>query len=75
MVGPRLGAELELQLLAHITATTTSDRSCICDLHHSSQQHRILNPLSEARDWARILTNTSQMHFCCTTVGTPVVDF
>ena len=26
------------------------DLSCICDLHLSSQQHRILNPLSEARD-------------------------
>ena len=24
--------------------------SYICDLHHSSQQHQILNPLSEARD-------------------------
>jgi len=26
------------------------DLSCICDLHHSSQQRWILNPLSEARD-------------------------
>ena len=31
------------------------DPSCVCDLHHSSWQHRILNPLSEARDWARNL--------------------
>ena len=26
------------------------DLSCICDLHHSSWQRHILNPLSEARD-------------------------
>ena len=26
------------------------DRSLVCNLHHSSQQCRILNPLSEARD-------------------------
>ena len=29
-----------------VTATATSDRSLICNLHHSSQQHRILNPLA-----------------------------
>ena len=43
---PRLGAELELQLPA--TATATQDLSCICNLHHSSQQCQIPNPLSEA---------------------------
>ena len=44
---PRLGVTLELQLLAHNTATATPDLSCVYDLHHSSQQHhRILNPLS-----------------------------
>ena len=31
-------------------ATATPDSSHICDLHHGSQQHRILNPLSKARD-------------------------
>ena len=30
--------------------TATSDPSCVCDLHHSSQQSRILNPLSEAKN-------------------------
>ena len=50
MEGPRLGVELELQLLVTATATATPDLSCICDLHHSSRQHQILNPLSEARD-------------------------
>ena len=44
---PRLGAKLELQLLAHTTAT--EDLSSICDLHHNSRQHQILKLLSEAR--------------------------
>ena len=47
---PRLGVELELQLLAYATATAMPDLSRICDLHHSLQQRWILNPLSEARD-------------------------
>ena len=47
---PRLGVESELQLLAYTTATATPGPSCICDLHHSSCKHRILNPLSEARN-------------------------
>ena len=47
---PWLGIELELQPLAYTTATAMQDLSSICNLHHSSQQHRILNPLSEARD-------------------------
>ena len=46
---PRLGVESKLQLLVYTTATATLDRSRVCDLHHSSWQHRILNPLSEAR--------------------------
>ena len=44
---PRLGAVSELQLLANPTATAML--SCICDLHHSSQQRRILKPPSKAR--------------------------
>ena len=31
---------------AYSIATATPDQSGICDLHHSSQQHWILNPLS-----------------------------
>ena len=50
---PRLGVEPELQLPAY--ATATPDPSCICDLHHSSWQHWILNPLSVARDRTCIL--------------------
>ena len=44
---PRLRVEWELQLPAYTTATATEDPSCICDLHPSSWQRRILNPLSE----------------------------
>ena len=67
---PRLGVKLELQLPAYTTATTTPDLSYVCDLHHSSQQCRILNPLSEARDWTHILLDTSQVCYCWATMGT-----
>ena len=46
---PRLGVELEIQLPAYTIATAMPDLSCICNLHHSSGQRWILNPLSEAR--------------------------
>ena len=47
---PRLGVELELQVLAYTTAMKAMrDLSCFCDLHHSSGQCQIPNPLSEAR--------------------------
>ena len=45
---PRLGVESELQLLAYTTVTAMPDPSYACDLHHSSEQHQILNPPSEA---------------------------
>ena len=44
---PRLGVELQLQLPAYTTATAAQDPSHICDLHHSSGQHQILNPLRD----------------------------
>ena len=47
---PRLRVELELQLLAYITAIAMLDLSRICNLHHSLWQHWILNLLNEARD-------------------------
>ena len=37
--------ESELQLLACITATATPDLSHIYDLHHSTQQQWILEPI------------------------------
>ena len=54
-----LGLKLELQLQAYITATATPDLSCICELHCSWQQLRILNPLSEAMDQTHILIDPS----------------
>ena len=57
---PGLGVELELQLQVYATATATPDLSCICDLHHSSQQQWILNPLSEARGQTRVLMDASR---------------
>ena len=56
---PRLGVWLELQLPAYTTDTAMQDPSWACDLHHSSQQHRILNSLSEARDQTRVFKDTS----------------
>ena len=47
---PRLGVELELQLMAYTTATATQNLSHVCNLHHSSQQRRILNAVTKARD-------------------------
>ena len=56
---PSLEAELELQLPAYAIATEMHDYSCVCHLHHSSQQRRILNPLSKARNRTHILIDTS----------------
>ena len=72
---PRLGVEWKLQLLAYSTAIATSDLSYICNLHHSSQLHQILNPLSEARDRTQNLIAPSQICFHCTTTGTPEGKF
>ena len=57
----QIRVKLELQLLAYTTATATQDLSYACNLHHSSWQHWILNPLSEARDQTHILMDTSQV--------------
>ena len=47
----------------------------ICDLYHSSQQHQILNPLSEAKDPAHNLMVPSRICFCCTTMETPSFSY
>ena len=52
------------------TATATQDPSCVCELHHSSWQWWILNPLSEARDRTCNLLVPSWICFCCATMGT-----
>ena len=72
---PWLGVESELQLPAYTTATATLDPSHGCNLYHSSRQHQIPNPPSETRAWTLILVDTSQIHFRCTTTGTPDIAF
>ena len=47
---PRLGVEVEVQLPVCTPAAAMPDSSLICNPHRGSQQHRIRNPLSEARD-------------------------
>ena len=68
---PRLRVESELQLPAYTTAIARLDLSPVCDLHHSSWQHQIPDPLSEAWDRTCILMDTSWICFRCTTMGTP----
>ena len=68
---PRLRVELELQLPAYARAIATQDPSCICHLHHSSQQLWIRNPLSEARDRPHNLMVPSQIPFLYAMTGTP----
>ena len=72
---PGLGVELELQLATYATARATPDLSHIYDLHHSSRQRQILNPLSEARVQTCNLMVPSQICFHCATMGTPVIYF
>ena len=85
---PSLGVLLEVQLPAYATATATQDPSCICDLHHSSQQCQIPDSLSEAKDltfifmdtsqiyfhFIFIFMDTSQIYFRCATMGNPYFD-
>ena len=66
---PRLGGESELQMPAFATATVTQDLNRICNLHHSSQQHQILNPLREARDRTCDHMAPSQICFYCVNSG------
>ena len=60
---PRLGVKLELQLLAYTRTAATRDPSRICNLHHSSQQCRILNPLSKASNGNCLLMDASHIRF------------
>ena len=46
---PRLGVKLELEL-EPTTDKATWDPSSVCDLHLSSWQHWIPNPLNEAKE-------------------------
>ena len=57
--------------LSTATSIATADLSCFCNLHHSSWQCWIVNPLSEVRDQICILRDTSLVPFHCATMGTP----
>ena len=57
------------------TTATMWNLSRICDLYHSSWQHLMLSPLSKARDRTHNLMVTSQIHFLCATLGTPLNRF
>ena len=59
---PRPGVESELLPPAYTTATAAPDLSLVCDLYHSSQQHWMLNPLSETRDQTHNLMVPSRIH-------------
>ena len=63
--------QLELQLQA--TATATPDPSYLWDLHHSSPECWIYDPLSKAMDWTCILMDTSWMHCHWATMGMPLI--
>ena len=43
---------------------SNADLSCVCNLHHSSWQHLILNPLMEARDWTWVFMDPSRVCYC-----------
>ena len=51
-------SELQLRLTPKPQQHYIWHLSCVCDLSCSLQQHHIFNPLSEARDWTHILTDT-----------------
>ena len=61
--------------LAYTTATAMPKPSLNCNLHHSSGQRRVLNPLSEARDRTHNLMVPSRIHFCCATMGASQVRY
>ena len=62
MEAPRLGVESAVAAgLYHSHSNEGSEPDRICNLHHNSQQHWILNPLSEARDRTCVLMDTNQV--------------
>ena len=59
----RLEVQSELQQLTRAIATAIGDQILVCDLHYSSQQCWILNPLSETRDQTHVLMHTSRVGY------------
>ena len=71
----RPGVESELQRPAYTTVTATPNLSHISDLHLSSRQQQILNPLSEARDRTCILADISRVHNSLSHNGNSKAEF
>ena len=69
------GSNWNCKLPAYTTTTAPQDPSCVCDLHHSSWQCRILNPRSKARDQTCVLMDASQIRFCWATEKTSQWEF
>ena len=72
---PMLGVKLELKLLAYATHAAMWDPNHVWDLHHSSWQCQILNPLSEARDRTHILVGSSWVRYPRQELLFPVLSF
>ena len=72
---PRLGVKWELQLPAYTMATATWDLSSLWDLHHSSPQLVILNPLIKARGGTSALTDANPIGFAEPPGELPIIDF
>ena len=60
--GSQARGRIRAESPAYTRATATKDLSHICNLHHSSQQHQLLNLLSKARDQTRNLMVPSRIH-------------
>ena len=55
----------------HHSHSNTRSKSHLWPTHHSSRQHWILNPLSDARDWTLNLMVPSRICFHCSMMETP----
>ena len=67
---PATGKSQARGRIGSVTVTATPGLSHVGDLYHSSWQHQILNPLTEARDQTRFLVDTSRVQFRCAPAGT-----
>ena len=63
-------ARAQIGAIAYTRATAMPDPSHIYDVHPSSWQRWILNPMSEARDQTHVLMETSQACYWGATMGT-----